>query len=175
MNLTETTAYTDRDGIVDAVTRIVEGIDFGNEELLRSAFTEDAVFDLGGIDPSIHVFEPYIGRDTVVRTLMQTVGSAMDTFHALSNIRVRVDGDTARLTCYLIGQHHRTGEGPSVHFQDHLLLGNRFETDLVRDHGHTWLVRHNRVSSRWSVGNPAAGAIPSGGDGPAPSASHDNP
>ncbi|WP_228003244.1 nuclear transport factor 2 family protein [Nocardia australiensis] len=160
MNLTEATAYTDRDGIVDAVTRLVEGIDFGNEELLRSAFTEDAVFDLGGIDHSIHAFEPYVGREQVVRTLMETVGTAMDTFHALSNIRVLVDGDTATLTCYLIGQHHRTSQGPSVEFQDHLLLGNRFETDLVRDHGRVWRVRHNRVSSRWSVGNPAAGAIP---------------
>jgi hypothetical protein len=160
MKPSEATAYTDRDGVVDAVTRIVEGIDFGDEELLRSAFTEDAVFDLGGIDHSIHVFEPYIGREQVVETLMRTVGTAMDTFHALANIRVWVDGDTAELTCYLIGQHHRTGEGPSVEFQDHLLLGNRFETDLVRDHDHAWLVRRNRVSSRWSVGNPAAAKIP---------------
>ena len=175
MNLTETTAFTDRDGIVDAVTRIVEGIDFGNEDLLRSAFTEDAVFDLSGIDHSIHSFEPYVGRDVVVRTLMETVGTGMDTFHALSNIRVRVDGDTAQLTCYLIGQHHRTGEGPSVEFQDHLLLGNRFETDLVRDHDHGWLVRRNRVSSRWSVGNPAAGAIPPASEDPQPSKTHGNP
>ena len=65
MNLMETTNYTDRDGIVDAVTRIVEGIDFANEDLLRSAFTEDAVFDLSGIDHSIHTFEPYVGRDLV--------------------------------------------------------------------------------------------------------------
>ena len=159
MNLMKTTNYTDRDGIVDAVTRIVEGIDFADEDLLRSAFTEDAVFDLSGIDHSIHVFQPYVGRDLVVRTLLETVGRAMDTFHALSNIRVRVDGDTAQLTCYLIGQHHRAGHGPSVQFQDHLLLGNRFETDLVRDHDHEWLVRRNQVSSRWSVGNPAAAAI----------------
>jgi hypothetical protein len=121
MNLTETTAFTDRDGIVDAVTRIVEGIDFGNEDLLRSAFTEDAVFDLGGIHHSIHSFEPYVGRGEVVRTLMETVGTGMDTFHALSDIRVR-----------------------------------------VRDHNHVWLVRRNRVTSRWSVGNPAA-AISTGG------------
>ena len=159
MTSIESTAYTDRDGIVDAVTRIVEGIDFGDEELLRSAFTDDAVFDLTGIDHSIHVFEPYVGRDHVVSTLMATVGTAMDTFHALANIRVWVDGDTATLTCYLIGQHHRTGEGPSVEYQDHLLLGNRFETDLVRDHDHVWRVRRNQVSSRWSVGNPAAATI----------------
>jgi hypothetical protein len=94
---------------------------------------------------------------------METVGTGMDTFHALSNIRVRVEGDTAQLTCYLIGQHHRAGEGPSVEFQDHLLLGNRFETDLVREHDHVWLVRRNRVTSRWSVGNPAAAAISTGG------------
>jgi hypothetical protein len=122
MNLTETTAFTDRDGIVDAVTRVVEGIDFGNEDLLRSAFTEDAVFDLGGIHHSIHSFEPYVGRDEVVRTLMETVGTGMDTFHALSDIRVR-----------------------------------------VRDHDHVWLVRRNRVTSPWSVGNPAAAAISAGG------------
>jgi hypothetical protein len=145
---------------VDAVTRIVEGIDFGDEKLLRSAFTEDAVFDLSGIEHSIHVFEPYVGRDEVVRTLMRTVGVAMDTFRALHNIRVWVEADTARLTCYLIGKHHRVGDGPSVHFQDHLLLGNRFETDLVRHHDHVWLVRRNRVSSRRSVGNAAAAAIP---------------
>lgn len=159
MNLTEVTNYTDRDGVVDAVTRVVEGIDFGNEELLRSAFTEDAVFDLSGIDPSIHEFQPYRGRDEVVRILMATVGRSMDTFHALSNIRVAISGDTAQLTCYLIGQHHRSGEGPSVHTQDHLLLGNRFETELVRDHDHVWLVRRNNVSSRWATGNPAAAAI----------------
>ncbi|MER6442341.1 nuclear transport factor 2 family protein [Streptomyces sp. NPDC001185] len=168
MNLSESTAFTDRDGIVDAVTRLVEGIDFGNEDLLRSAFTEDAVFDLSGIDHSIHKFEPYVGRDQVVRTLMATVGRGMDTFHALSNIRVRVDGDTAQLTCYLIGQHHRSGQGPSVLFQDHLLLGNRFETELVRDHDHVWLVRRNRVSSRWAVGNPAAATISVEGAGPLP-------
>jgi hypothetical protein len=162
MVLREISETTDRDGVVDAVTRIVEGIDFGDEALLESAFAEDAVFDLSEVDPSIHVFEPYVGREAVVATLMATVGGPMDTFHAMSNVRVAVDGDTARLTCYIIGQHHRPGEGPSLDHQDHLLLGNRFESDLVRDPSggeHHWRVRHHRVSSRWSVGNASAARI----------------
>jgi len=31
--------------------------------------------------------------------LIQTVGLALGTFHVLSNIRIRVEGDTAQLTC----------------------------------------------------------------------------
>lgn len=152
MNLTDVTVETDRDGVIDAVTRMVEGIDFGNEELLASAFTEDVVFDLSGIDDSVISLEPYIGRQQAIERLMATVGTNMDTFHALANIRVKIDGDTAVLTCYLLGEHFRAGQGPSLKFGDNLLLGNRFVTELVRDHSLVWRVRRNTVSSMFALG-----------------------
>lgn len=43
---------------------------------------------------------------------------------------------------------------------DYLLLGNRLEVDLVRDHDQVWLVRRNRATSRWSVRNTGAAATP---------------
>ena len=153
------TVSSDREGIEDAVYRFVEGIDKRDEELLRSAFTEDVVFDLGGLDPSVGTFEPYRGRDLVVATLLAHVGQ-LDSMHAVTNIRVEVDGDEAHLTCYLLGQHHRPGEGASADFGDHLWLGNFFDTHLVRDTGHVWRIRRHRVDSSFANGRVSVTRLP---------------
>ena len=160
MILRNVTIATDREGIEDAIYRFVEGIDKRDAELLASAFTEDIVFDLGGIDASVSSHEPYEGRDFTVRQLMSHVGQ-LDTMHAVTNIRVDVDGDQAHLTCYLIGQHHRPGQGPSADHGDHLWLGNFFDSHLVRRDGHVWRIRRHRVDSSWVNGNVAAIRSPS--------------
>jgi hypothetical protein len=59
----------------------------------------------------------------------------------------------------VFGQHHLLSQGPSEEYADYLLLGNRLEVDLVRDHDHVWLVRRNRAASRWSVRNTGAAAV----------------
>lgn len=112
MILREVTVTSDREGIEDAIYRFVEGIDKRDAELLTSAFAEDIVFDLGGLDASVGSFEPYEGREFTVDQLMSHVGK-LDTMHAVANVRVEIDGDQAHLTCYLIGQHHRPGQGAS--------------------------------------------------------------
>ena len=159
MILRNATASNDREGIEDAVYRFVEGIDKRDAELLTSAFTEDVVFDLGGIDSSIGDYEPYEGRAFTVNQLMEHVGK-LDSMHAVTNIRVEIDGDGAHLTCYLIGQYHRPGQGASADFGDHLWLGNFFDTHLVRDreggHEHVWRIRRHRVDSSWANGTVAA-------------------
>jgi SnoaL-like domain len=160
MILRNATATNDRDGIEDAVYRFVEGIDKRDAALLASAFTEDIIFDLGGLDASVGRFQPYEGRDYAVELLMNHVGKP-DSMHAVTNIRVEIDGDQAHLTCYLIGQHHRPGEGASADHGDHLWLGNFFDTHLVRDHDHVWRIRRHRVDSSWANGNVAATHLPS--------------
>ena len=146
---------TDRAGVEDAVLRFAEGIDKRDVELLTSAFTEDVVFDLGGLDASLGAYAPYEGRDIAVEQLMSHVGK-LDSMHAITNVRVEFDGDRAHLTCYLIAQHHRPDQGPSVEFADHLWLGNFFDTHLVRDGGHKWRISHHRVDSSWASGSVAA-------------------
>ena len=159
MILRNVTVSSDREGIEDAVYRFVEGIDKRDAELLASAFTEDIVFDLGGLDASLGTFEPYEGRDFTVGQLMSHVGE-LDSMHAVANIRVEINGDQAHLTCYLIGQHHRPGQGASADFGDHLWLGNFFDTHLVRDSGHAWRIRRHRVDGSWANGNVAATRLP---------------
>jgi len=159
MILRNVTVTSDREGIEDAIHRFVEGIDKRDAKLLASAFTEDIVFDLGGIDASFGSFEPYEGRDFTVDQLMSHVGK-IDSMHAVTNIRVKIDGDQAQLTCYLLGQHHRPGEGASADHGDHLWLGNFFDSRLVREHDHVWRIRHHRVDSSWANGTVAAAHSP---------------
>jgi SnoaL-like domain len=153
--LRNTDPATDREGVEDAVLRLVEGLDKADTELLTSAFTEDVVYDLGGLDASLGAHAPYEGRDVVVEQLMSRVGR-LDSMHAITNVRVEVDGDRAHLTCYLIAQHHRPDQGPSVEFADHLWLGNFLDTHLVRDDGHAWRISHHRVDGSWASGSLAA-------------------
>ena len=127
--------------------------------MLASAFTEDIVFDLGGLDASVGSFEPYEGRDFTVGQLMSHVGK-LDTMHAVTNVRVQIDGDQAHLTCYLIGQHHRPGQGASADHGDHLWLGNFFDSHLAREHEHVWLIRRHRVDTSWASGIVAATRLP---------------
>ena len=144
---------TDREGVEDAVLRFVEGIDKADGELLASAFTEDVVFEM--LDASLDSSTPYEGRDVVVDRLMKRLGK-LDSMHAITNVRVEVDGDRAHLTCYLIAQHHRPDQGPSVNFSGHLWLGNFLDTYLVRDGRHLWRVSHYYVHNSWATGSLAA-------------------
>ena len=146
---------TDREGVEDAVLRFVEGIDKRDETLLASAFTEDVVFDRGGLDASLGTFTPCEGRDVVVEQLMSHVGR-LDTMHLIANVRVEIDGDRAHLTCYLIAQHHRPQQGPAVEAADHLWLGNFFDTHLVRDASYVWRINHHPVDGSWASGSAKA-------------------
>ena len=165
MILRDVTVTSDREGIEDAIYRFVEGIDKRDAELLASAFTEDIMFDLGGLDASVGSFDPYEGRDFTVAQLMSHVGK-LDTMHAVTNVRVQIDGDQAHLTCYLIGQHHRPAQGASADYGDHLWLGNFFDSHLARKHEHVWLIRRHRVDTSWASGIVAATRLPALCPGP---------
>jgi SnoaL-like domain len=156
MHLQTNTSFTDRDGALDAVVRMLEGIDYGNEALLRAVFTDDAVFDLSEVHPTVGVYGVYEGKEMVVTRLMETVGSHMDTMHAMSNARVEIRVDEAKVTCYIIGQHFLAGQGPSLEFENYLLLGNRLELEVVRDHDQIWQVRRNKVIGRWAAKTPVS-------------------
>jgi hypothetical protein len=153
MILRAVTVTSDREGIEDAIYRFVEGIDKRDPELLTSAFTEDIVFDLGGIDASVGSHEPYEGRDFTVDQLMSHVGK-IDSMHAVMNVRIEIDGDQAHLTCYLIGQHHRPGQGASADYGEHPRLSPCHRQSLSPCH------RQRRTSRPDSNGRPASCSPP---------------
>lgn len=141
----------DRAEIADALYRFALGQDLKERELFASAFTADAELDFrpaaarwGGNPPLM------TGRDTIVDTILALFAGRVDTTHQVTNPRITVDGDTARLTALVEAQHLLTAD-PTVH----ALLKNPYRVELVRDGGR-WLISRMRIENTWLVGDPVA-------------------
>ncbi|TYC66670.1 nuclear transport factor 2 family protein [Streptomyces sp. CB01881] len=141
----------DRAEITDALYRFGLGQDLKDRELFASAFTADAELDFrpaaarwGGKPPVM------VGRDTIVDAILAMFTGRVDTTHQVTNPRITVDGDTARLTALVEAQHLLTAD-PGTH----ALLKNPYTVDLVRD-GSRWLIRRMRIDNTWFTGDPVA-------------------
>ncbi|GAA3074758.1 nuclear transport factor 2 family protein [Streptosporangium carneum] len=141
----------DRAEILDALYRFGLGQDLKNRELFASAFTADAELDFrpaaakwGGRPPLM------VGRDTIVTTILTMFADRVDTTHQVTNPRVAVDGDTARLTALVEAQHLLTADHGAF-----ALLKNPYDVELVRD-GERWVIHRMRIDNAWYTGDPTA-------------------
>jgi uncharacterized protein (TIGR02246 family) len=141
----------DRAEIADALHRFAAGQDLKDRDLFASAFTADAELDFrpaaarwGGKPPVMS------GRDTIVSTILAMFTGRVDTTHQVTNVRVSIDGDAARLTALVEAQHVLIG-APDTH----ALLKNPYTVDLVRDDGR-WLIRRLHIANTWLTGDPLA-------------------
>lgn len=141
----------DRAEILDTLYRFGLGQDLKDPELFASSFAAEAELDFapaaekwGGKPPLM------VGRDTIVTTILGLFTGRMDTTHQVTNARITVDGDTARLTALVEAQHILTADRGTF-----ALLKNPYDVDLVRD-GHRWVIRRLRIDNTWYTGDPAA-------------------
>jgi hypothetical protein len=141
----------DRTEVIDALYRFGLGQDLHDRELFASAFSADVELDFrpaaakAGIESDLMT-----GRDTIVDTIFGLFADRVDTTHVVTNPRVRVDGDTARLTAIVEAQHLLKADHTR-----HALLKNLFDTELVRD-GARWTMRRIRIDNVWYTGEPKA-------------------
>ncbi|NUW38955.1 nuclear transport factor 2 family protein [Nonomuraea rhodomycinica] len=141
----------DRAEIVDALHRFGLGQDLKDKELFASAFAADAELDFrpaaakwGGRPPLMR------GRDAIVSTILALFDGRVDTTHQVTNPRVTVDGDTARLTALVEAQHLLAADHGVF-----ALLKNPYDVELVRD-GERWVVRRMTIDNAWYTGDPVA-------------------
>ncbi|WP_084962010.1 nuclear transport factor 2 family protein [Thermoactinospora rubra] len=141
----------DRAEIVDALYRFGLGQDLKDKDLLASAFAADAELDFrpaaarwGGRPPVMS------GRDTIATTILALFSGRVDTTHQVTNPRVVVDGDSARLTALVEAQHLFTADHGTF-----ALLKNLYDVDLVRD-GRRWTIHRMRIDNVWYTGDPTA-------------------
>ncbi|KAK4944504.1 hypothetical protein LTR10_016178 [Elasticomyces elasticus] len=144
---------TDREAAIDAIIRFVCSLDEGDDELCASAFTEDIYVDLTPFQKVGMKYDPVVGRQAVVERMMNAVGKPLDTTHCATNVRCTVTGGTADLTCCVMAQHFRGGQGPSPEFQDYYFFGNQYKASLVRE-GDLWRVNRLMITPAWVQGNP---------------------
>jgi hypothetical protein len=83
----------------------------------------------------------------VLRHVMR--GEVVDTTHVVTNPRVSIDGDTARLSAIVEAQHLLSSDHGKF-----ALLKNFYETELIRA-GSVWVLRTIRISNSWYRGEPA--------------------
>lgn len=74
----------------------------------------------------------------------------VETTHQVTNPRITVDGDTARMTALVEAQHLLTADRST-----HALLKNPYEVELRRD-GDRWLIHRMRIDNTWFTGDPTA-------------------
>lgn len=138
----------DKIAVVEALYRYAAGIDLKNNDLIASAFTEDAESDFGpasrkaGFD-----FPVLVGRNNIITVVSGALGE-IDTTHSVSNPRVTLSGDNAHLEAMVEAQHVPKDD-PARHF----LMKNRYDVELVRQ-GAVWVMTRITVDNVWRNGDP---------------------
>ncbi|GAA1956699.1 nuclear transport factor 2 family protein [Catenulispora subtropica] len=141
----------DRAEILDALYRFGLGQDLADRELFASAFTEDAELDFRPAAAKWDAEPPLMtGRAAIVDTILALFADRVDTTHQVTNARIAVDGDTARLTALVEAQHLLSADHAT-----YALLKNPYDVELVRD-GDRWLIRRMRIDNAWFAGEPKA-------------------
>ncbi|NGO79139.1 nuclear transport factor 2 family protein [Streptomyces sp. YC504] len=142
----------DRTEILDALYRFGLGQDLKDKDLFASAFAEDAELDFrpaaakwGGAPPVM------AGRDTIVTTILGLFTGRVDTTHQITNPRIAIDGDTARLTALVEAQHLLTADHST-----YALLKNPYDVELIRQDGGRWVIRRLTIHNTWYTGEPTA-------------------
>ncbi|WP_406284450.1 nuclear transport factor 2 family protein [Embleya sp. NBC_00896] len=138
----------DREEILDALLRFGLGFDLGDRDLFRSAFTADAEFDFRRVAAELGLDIPVMVGIEAIDAVHFNPDVRLDTTHTVTNARIEITGDLARLTALVEAQHLPEGD-----HSRHLLLKNRYAVDLVRA-GAAWAMRRLYVENVWRTGDP---------------------
>lgn len=138
----------DKLAVVDALYRFAAGIDLRDESLLSSSLAENAVSDFRSAAAKAGFDYPVIeGRDVIVAALTASLAT-LNTTHSVTNPRVTIDGDKARMDALVEAQHV-----PQDDHTRHYLMKNRYDVELARN-GDVWIITRNTVDNVWRSGDP---------------------
>ena len=128
----------DREVIKNLYRRYAYGVDSIDFDLVRSVFHPDCVcvgtaekgeLDdyLNGMEEALHAWDA--------------------TMHFVGNQYVEIDGDEAFAESWVVGYHMEADDSPL----QHLVLGLRYQDDLVRD-GDDWKIIRRVTAKQWHTG-----------------------
>jgi hypothetical protein len=141
----------DRTEVLDALYRFGLGQDLKDRALFASAFAADATLDFGPAAARWGAqVPPMTGRDTIVETILSLFTGRVDTTHTVTNPRIHLTGDHARLTALVEAQHVLTAD-----HRTHALLKNLYDATLTREDTR-WTMQQLRIDNVWYTGNPPA-------------------
>lgn len=143
------TQAAERMAVAETLYRFAAGIDLRDASLLASAFAPNAVSDFRPAGAKAGFEYPVLeGRDTIVAALSGSLKS-LETTHSVSNPRVTIDGDTARMDALVEAQHVPAND-PARHY----LMKNRYDVELVRQ-ADLWVIQRVTIDNVWRSGDPS--------------------
>jgi hypothetical protein len=149
LNTDQPNHAADKLAAAETLYRFAAGIDLKDDDLLASAFAADAVSDFRPAAAKAGFEYPVLqGRENIVAALSGSLKS-LETTHSVSNPRVIVDGDLARLDALVEAQHVPAAD-PSRHY----LMKNRYDVELVRQDD-AWVIQRVTIDNVWRSGDPA--------------------
>ncbi|KNX39191.1 nuclear transport factor 2 family protein [Luteipulveratus halotolerans] len=122
--------------------------DPGAQDLLFSAFTEDAELDFRPAARTCGLDVPLMQGRSMIADIIMSPATRIDTTHVVTNPRIRMDGDTASLTALVEAQHL-----PKNDHSRHALLKNLYAVDLVNG-GDLWQMKCVYIDCVWFTGDP---------------------
>jgi hypothetical protein len=131
-----------RADIADALARYCCGVDRGDEELIRSAYFDDAVEDRVGYHGGVEGFIAYVREWVSV--------SFEVTHHQLGSTYVRFEGNVAMVETYFTA-HHVTVPGEDG--RQMMVVGGRYLDRFERRSGQ-WRIAHRTGLRDWSEIRP---------------------
>jgi hypothetical protein len=123
----------DREAIIECKMRWARGLDRLDEELIRSAFHDDALDYHGPVNGTV---------DEFLAWFMPRQGGREVAQHYVMNQSIDLDGDVAHVETYWMVVVKFLGD-PNVH-----LMGGRHADRFERRHGE-WKIAHLRILTEW--------------------------
>lgn len=139
----------DKLAVIDALHRFAAGLDLRDNDLLNSAFAENAISDFRPAGKKAGFEYPVLeGRQNIIEALSDSLNGIITT-HSFSNHRVKTDGDKAVVDVLVEAQHVLESE-PSRYY----MMKNRYDVQLVRQE-EAWVIQHVIIDNVWKIGDPA--------------------
>jgi 3-phenylpropionate/cinnamic acid dioxygenase small subunit len=138
-NYGQDVTVTDSLAIMDVLTRYARGCDERRWDLFKDVFTEDVVFEAGGVT--------VVGRDRRIESVRSNLGGCGPTQHLLGNFDITVDGDDATCSVHVRAYHAGAGERSHLHYE---LLATYH--DQLRRTGDGWRIYRRRMQLHIELG-----------------------
>ena len=133
----------DERDITSVLHRYAAALDQKDWALFSTCFVENATAHY----ETIGTLEGYAAIESLCRSALMNMSV---TQHLIGNVDITVEGDTARSSCYLHGQHVR----PKTPGGDNNIIAGQYQDELVRT-TQGWRIRRRTLHVWWSQGNPA--------------------
>lgn len=133
----------DRLAIMDVIVQHSRGVDRADPAILKSAYWPDATVAYGAFEGSAHAFCDH---------LPDAIRHYARTQHAVSNVRIHIRDDEARVESYVTAYHYlAVADGPD---REMTYLGRYLDTLRRRD-GY-WKIQHRQVVMDWNRNDDAS-------------------